>query len=300
MTGRRREEAVEGDWEDESDPPSGISLAVKHDETETRRNDGEASVASSSSRTSAPPPSTPTKRSSSSSALRKPVTPRRRQPARAAIRPSGIPREKRSSAPPPARSPQPQSPGPSAFAQALSLFASLLRAIWSIFDLLITPIKPYLLLGGLIFAAVYLTYCTLIYYALPRFPSLMLWGLGRLIRPLGGGWLNIPLPTWDALHIAHPSDADVNRGLALLTLPLSGLATTSCALFGVGCDASLLSTSDVIAGPIWRRGTGKSGVLGVQDAQIAWALAQEGRTAKTIFDSVATLGNKADIFQHIE
>jgi hypothetical protein len=91
---------------------------------------------------------------------------------------------------------------------------------------------------------------------------------------------------------------DVGRGIAALSLPLSGLATGSCALFGIGCDASLLSSEDVAAKPFWR--SSKPGKPKIGEAQIAWALTQESRSARTIFESISTLGGKADVFEHIE
>jgi hypothetical protein len=92
---------------------------------------------------------------------------------------------------------------------------------------------------------------------------------------------------------------DVGRGLAALSLPLSGLATGSCALLGIGCQASLLSSEGGVAKPFWRGGQ-KVGKPKIGEAQIAWALTQESRSARTIFESISTLGSKADVFEHIE
>jgi len=92
---------------------------------------------------------------------------------------------------------------------------------------------------------------------------------------------------------------DVGRGIAALSLPLSGLATGSCALLGVGCQASLLSEEGEVAKPFWA-GKRKAGKPKIGEAQIAWALTQESRSARTIFESISTLGSKADVFEHIE
>lgn len=186
---------------------------------------------------------------------------------------------------------------PSSFRRAVGLFFTSLRIAWTIFDWLISPIKPYLLLGGLIVFTAYISYCTLIYYLLPRLPTFLFRAVGVLLRPLGG-W-SIPVPSWDTFNLSAPTDLDVSRGIAALSLPISGLATTSCAIFGVGCEASLLSSEEKVARPFWSQGR-KEGKPKIGDAQIAWALTQESRSARTIFESISTLGRKADVFEHIE
>jgi hypothetical protein len=186
---------------------------------------------------------------------------------------------------------------PSSFRRAFGLFFTSLRIAWTIFDWLISPIKPYLLLGGLVVFTAYISYCTLIYYLLPRLPTFLFRAVGVLLRPLGG-W-SIPVPSWETFNLSAPTDLDVSRGIAALSLPISGLATTSCAIFGVGCEASLLSSEEQRARPFWSSGR-KQGKPKIGDAQIAWALTQESRSARTIFESISTLGRKADVFEHIE
>ena len=142
----------------------------------------------------------------------------------------------------------------------------------------------------------YITYCTIIYYLLPRLPTFLLRTIGIILRPLGG-W-SIPLPSWESLNLSAPSDLDVGRGIAALSLPLSGLATGSCALLGIGCQASLLNNGEDTAKPFWKVKKVEKPKIG--EAQIAWALTQESRSARTIFESISTLGSKADVFEHIE
>jgi hypothetical protein len=71
---------------------------------------------------------------------------------------------------------------PSSFRRAFGLFFTSLRIAWTIFDWLISPIKPYLLLGGLIVFTAYISYCILIYYLLPRLPTFLFRAVGVLLR----------------------------------------------------------------------------------------------------------------------
>lgn len=164
-------------------------------------------------------------------------------------------------------------------------------------DWLITPIKPYLLLASFLFVTVYLAYCVIIYYALPRLPTFLLRTLGILLRPLGGWSPSFSIPRWGSFNLSS-TDVDVTRAMAALSLPISGLATSSCALLGVGCQASIYTTDKGIAQPFWRRSETRNS--GIDDAQLAWALTQESRSARNIFESISTLGRKADVFEHIE
>jgi hypothetical protein len=179
------------------------------------------------------------------------------------------------------------------------LFFKTLRIGWTIFDWIISPIKPYLLLATFLFLSVYIAYCVLIYYALPRLPTFLLRSVGILLRPFGSWSLPTSLPSWASLDFA--SDIDVSRGVAALSLPISGLATSSCALLGIGCQASIYTTGEKVAGPFWKSsGRGRKDKPDVDDAQLAWALTQESRSARNIFESISTLGRRADVFEHIE
>lgn len=272
------------DWEDlESDSQFEFEMSTTPMKASSSRKGGDTdSLTSSISRTSSPVKVRTTARAAPS--------PRRRTPRKAQLPPpSPRPREK--------STPHTQTPQ-SALGKAFGLFFSTLRIAWSIFDWVISPIKPYILLGGIIVGASYLGYCTLIYYLLPRIPTFLLRTIGILLRPLGGNWSSL-VPSWETFNLSPPSDLDVGRGIAALSLPISGLATGSCALLGIGCEASLLSDGETPAGPIWRSKR-KDGRPKIGDAQLAWALTQESRNARTIFESISTLGSKADVFEHIE
>lgn len=243
---------------------------------------------------------------SSSARQRTPIKARRGT----AIRPTASPRRRTPKKPPP---PSPRlkekdrdravkspatvaTPGsPSLLRQTGGLLLTTIRVVWTIFDWLISPIKPYLLLASLLFMSAYIAYCVLIYYALPRLPTFLLRTIGILLRPLGG-WSFPLIPSWES--VVGSSDLDVTRAMGALSLPLSGLATSSCALLGVGCQASLLTTDEGLAQPFWRRAEKEKS--GIDDAQLAWALTQESRSARNIFESISTLGRKADVFEHIE
>jgi hypothetical protein len=264
------------DWEDlDTNFEDEMSLTPK----KSKRAGDADSMASSISRTSSPVKSRTTSRAAPS--------PRRRVPRRTIPPPSPRPRDK------PIAMTQPPSP----LRKAFGLFFSTIRIGFSIFDWIISPIKPYILLGGIILSFAYIAYCILIYYLLPRLPTFLLRTIGIILRPLGG--FSIPFPSWETFNLSAPSDIDVGRGIAALSLPLSGLATGSCALLGVGCQASLLSQEGEVAKPFWG-GRGKVGKPKIGEAQIAWALTQESRSARTIFESISTLGSKADVFEHIE
>jgi hypothetical protein len=274
------------DWEDlESDSEAEFRMSSTPMKASSSRRGGDTdSLTSSVSRTSSPAKVRTTARAAPS--------PRRRTARKAQLPPpSPRPREKST---PQSRPSTPQS----ALGKAFGLFFSTLRIAWSIFDWVISPIKPYILLGGIIVGASYLGYCTLIYYLLPRIPTFLLRTIGILLRPLGGNWSSL-VPSWETFNLSPPSDLDVGRGIAALSLPISGLATGSCALLGIGCQASLLSDGQTPAGPIWRSKR-KDGKPKIGDAQLAWALTQESRNARTIFESISTLGSKADVFEHIE
>jgi len=264
------------DWEDlDTELEDDMSLTPK----KSKRAGDTDSMASSISRTSSPVKTRTTSRAAPS--------PRRRVPRRAIPPPSPRPRDKL----------VPITQPPSPLRKAFGLFFSTVRIGFSILDWIISPIKPYILLGGFIVSFVYIAYCVLIYYLLPRLPTFLLRTIGIILRPLGG--FSIPLPSWETFNLSAPSDIDVGRGIAALSLPLSGLATGSCALLGVGCQASLLSQEGEVAKPFWG-GKGKVGKPKIGEAQIAWALTQESRSARTIFESISTLGSKADVFEHIE
>ena len=264
------------DWEDlDTELEDDMSLTPK----KSKRAGDTDSMASSISRTSSPVKTRTTSRAAPS--------PRRRVPRRAIPPPSPRPRDKL----------VPITQPPSPLRKAFGLFFSTVRIGFSILDWIISPIKPYILLGGFIVSFVYIAYCVLIYYLLPRLPTFLLRTIGIILRPLGG--FSIPLPSWETFNLSAPSDIDVGRGIAELSLPLSGLATGSCALLGVGCQASLLSQEGEVAKPFWG-GKGKVGKPKIGEAQIAWALTQESRSARTIFESISTLGSKADVFEHIE
>lgn len=268
------------DWEDlDTDFEDDMSLTPKKS---MKRGDSD-SMASSISRTSSPVKSRTTSRVAPSP-RRRPVTARRSQPP-----PSPRPREK--------LVPIAKSQPPSPLRKAFGLSFSTIRIAFSVLDWIISPIKPYILLGGIIVTFAYIAYCTLIYYLLPRLPTFLLRAIGIILRPLGG--FSIPLPSWESFNLSAPSDLDVGRGIAALSLPLSGLATGSCALLGVGCQASLLTQEGEVAKPFWGGGR-KVGKPKIGEAQIAWALTQESRSARTIFESISTLGSKADVFEHIE
>lgn len=273
------------DWEDlesESEPDSGFEMSTTPKKASSSRRADTDSVTSSISRTSSLAKVRTTARAAPS--------PRRRTPRKAQLPPpSPRPREKAVS--------QIQAPQ-SALSRAFGLFFTVIRVAWSIFDWIISPIKPYILLGGIIVGTSYLGYCTLIYYLLPRLPTFLLRAVGVLLRPLGGNWSSL-VPSWETFNLSPPSDLDVGRGIAALSLPISGLATGSCALLGIGCQASLLSNGETPAGPIWRSKP-KDGKPKIGDAQLAWALTQESRNARTIFESISTLGSKADVFEHVE
>ena len=275
------------DWEDvesESEPDSGFDMSTAPKGASSSRRADTDSVTSSFSRTSSPAKARTTARVAPS--------PRRRTPRKAQLPPpSPRPKEK--------VAPQTQTPqSTSALGKAFRLFFSTLRIAWSIFDWIISPIKTYILLGGIIIGTSYLAYCTLIYYLLPRLPTFLLRAVGILLRPLGGNWSSL-VPSWETFNLSPPSDLDVGRGIAALSLPISGLATGSCAILGIGCQASLLSDGETSAGPIWRSKP-KDGKPKIGDAQLAWALTQESRNARTIFESISTLGSKADVFEHVE
>lgn len=265
----------EEDWEDFAAAPS---------------SDMSASQASSTVRSRTPLKSRKVATSISRSTTASP----RKRPPRSAPAPAPSPRRSASSK---TAVPAQQSP-PSVLRQSLGLFITTFRVIWTIFDWLLTPVKPYLLLALLLFSTVYLAYCVVIYYALPRLPTFLLRSLGMLLRPLGG-W---SVPSWlSSLDLASTvSDVDVGRAIGALSLPISGLATTSCALLGVGCEASLYPEAQ----PLWRYAysthAGKKRKPEIDDAQLAWALTQESRSARNIFESISTLGGKADVFEHIE
>lgn len=247
--------------------------------------------------------------SSTNVRVRSPVKARRPQGSRA---PSGVASPRRrgpKSIPPPSPRPktrsaviQPNEP-PSLLRQTLGLLGTTLRVGWTIFDWILSPIKPYLLLATFLFLSAYIAYCILIYYALPRLPTFLLRSVGVLLRPLGSlGTLSLPtsLPSWASFDLTS-SDIDVSRGVAALSLPISGLATTSCALLGLGCQASIFTTEGKMAEPLWKSSDrGRKGRPEVDDAQLAWALTQESRSARTIFESISTLGRRADVFEHIE
>jgi hypothetical protein len=264
------------DWEDlDTDFEDEMSLTPK----KSKQTGDSESMASSISRTSSP-----VKPRTSSRAA---PSPRRRIPRRTIPPPSPRPREK----------PVPVTQESSPLRKAFGLFFSTIRIAFSVLDWVISPIKPYILLGGIIVSFAYIAYCVLIYYLLPRLPTFLLRTIGIILRPLGG--FSIPLPSWETFNLSAPSDIDVGRGIAALSLPLSGLATGSCALLGIGCQASLLTQEGEVAKPIWG-GRGKVGKPKIGEAQIAWALTQESRSARTIFESISTLGSKADVFEHIE
>ena len=282
----QRPEKENQDWEDlesESEPDSEFEMSTTPKKATSRRADDD-SVTSSISRTSSPAKVRATARTVAS--------PRRRTPRKAQLPPPS-PRPKEKAAP----QIQIQTPQ-SALGKAFGLFFSTLRIAWSIFDWIISPIKPYILLGGIIVGTSYLGYCTLIYYLLPRLPTFLLRAVGILLRPLSGNWSSL-VPSWETFNLSPPSDLDVGRGIAALSLPISGLATGSCAILGIGCQASLLSDGEPSAGPIWRSKP-KDGKPKIGDAQLAWALTQESRNARTIFESISTLGSKADVFEHVE
>lgn len=193
---------------------------------------------------------------------------------------------------------QPAEP-PGVFRQTLSLIFTTLRVGFTVFDWIISPIKPYLLLATFLFMSVYIAYCVLIYYALPRLPTFLLRSVGVLLRPFGSWSLPTSLPSWASFDFT--SDMDVSRGVAALSLPISGLATSSCALLGIGCQASIFTREGHTAEPIWKSsGRGRKNKPDVDDAQLAWALTQESRSARNIFESISTLGRRADVFEHIE
>ena len=247
--------------------------------------------------------------SSTNVRLRSPIKARRAQGTRGGSSVASPRRRAPKSIPPPSPRPksrsaviQPAEP-PSLLRQTLSLLGTTLRVGWTIFDWIISPIKPYLLLATFLFLSVYIAYCILIYYALPRLPTFLLRSVGVLLRPLGSlGSLSLPtsLPSWASFDFTS-GDLDVSRGVAALSLPISGLATSSCALLGLGCQASIFTTDDKVAEPFWKSsGRGRKGKPDVDDAQLAWALTQESRSARTIFESISTLGRRADVFEHIE
>jgi hypothetical protein len=275
------------DWED-TDSDQDSTMATPTRNTGNQRQVEDSSQTSSISRTSSPV--------KARSSARAAPSPRRRAVRKPQLPPPSPRREK--SVPANTKDSKVVPPNdPSSLRRAFGLFFTSLRIAWTIFDWLISPIKPYILLGGIIVLTAYISYCTLIYYLLPRLPTFLLRGVGVLLRPLGS-W-TIPTPSWEMFNLSAPTDLDVSRGIAALSLPISGLATTSCAILGVGCDASLLSTGEKVARPFWSSGK-KDTKPKIGDAQIAWALTQESRSARTIFESISTLGGKADVFEHIE
>jgi len=282
---------VEGDWENEEN----IDEPVHRRSTPSRRsnNDEAGHIVSSpglplSSRTSTVSDRASPSDSAISSPSRAQRIPTRRRVPRRQVTPISSPFKQKTPLKSPIRS---SSAGTtSILSSTISLLFSSLSIVISVMHVILRPILPYVLLALLLSSA--------ILYLPPRLPSLLLKIIGYVLHKASSSWLD-SLAWWPSL-INGDRDIALARGLALL--PLRGLATPACALTGLACHLSLLSTTTTegnyirLAQPVW-----KSVNQPVDVAGVARNLTKDVKGARDIFESIAMLseGGMMDRLEYV-
>ncbi|WWD22629.1 hypothetical protein CI109_107122 [Kwoniella shandongensis] len=224
----------------------------------------------------------PSTASATSSSKRPISSPRRRDPARRrVVIPTSPPRTANTTV----KTGQTQNVAPRpALVNTLNILLTPLQLLILPLQTLFSPFLSHLA-NALVLISIF---SAAVYFLLPLLPSLIFKILGKSLRFLSNDFIS---RTFNNL----PGDGDITIGTEFLLLPVRTLATPACALAGVGCQLSLLSSglvgngTTVKARPFWRWASEKKGDE-VDVGQVARALTKEVRGARDIFDSVRMLG----------
>ncbi|WVQ82840.1 hypothetical protein IAT38_004973 [Cryptococcus sp. DSM 104549] len=262
-------EAREDDWESSSDsaPPSPQPRTPQRLPKPTPGRASPSISASSSARQSAP---------------------RRREPVRRRPAIPSVSSPRPSQARPPTPGKLPPAPRPP--------LADTLRLLLTPFQLVLIPLET--IFSPFIAHAVNAVLLALfalgaIYFVLPRIPNLLLWALGKT-----AGWILGDIGD----RIVGLGEGLGPVGQVILAFPVRTLSTPACALTGLGCQLSFLSSlhatsqdGGTMAKPFWEWFGEEEKGNDVDVGQVARALTKEVRRARDIFDSVRMLGDESAV-----